>query len=544
MSWTHGGDATSVVTDHAGNTLPDYPVLAYDSPEGGTLVSDLTEVDGVTAIASLRTDDVGTATAGRIRRVKSTDHPLLWWSLTDSSGREVRWASVAHEVATRANSAYDLATQASSDVAVLDSTVSGLQARSDWVVNVKDHGAKGDGSTDDWQAITDAISAAEGGALNQGTVVFPPGIYIVSAPVSLPYRVVLAGPPSSPQNQPSATIKAQSDSGIDCVLASAQWLDNTSGSLSAAGVFDLGLHGNNTAAHGMVTADYGLMVQRVQVQSTTTHGFYLPSTTRDGSSLGIGTHAQRFIDCQARSVGGTGFYVEGDSQMDSFLVRLMVDGCGYGVVIDNATGWLVEGCHIYDAIHDCMTLKGCWTTRIRDNYLDGLGMHSTGDTHYGLYVSGPGPVVVDGNQVIHTDTPLDATVALHLEGTGKPLLVEASGNSLVADSDAADSTFIEQVNVGSPVGPNLLRDGTEQIFGGEACGTATVTADGNGRFMIDHPLGVTPEYVSVHPVNTDYAALPSVDDSTATQLAGYLLTGSDWSPKTNETTQISWCVKS
>lgn len=54
---------------------------------------------------------------------------------------------------------------------------------SDAFVNVKDHGARGDGSADDFTAITDAINTAD--ANGGGIVFFPPGTYRISAQLNL-----------------------------------------------------------------------------------------------------------------------------------------------------------------------------------------------------------------------------------------------------------------------------------------------------------------------------------------------------------------------
>lgn len=57
-------------------------------------------------------------------------------------------------------------------------------------ISVKDFGAKGDGVTDDIAAITAAIDAA---AVSCGTVYFPPGKYMVSAPIRVKDAVTLLG---------------------------------------------------------------------------------------------------------------------------------------------------------------------------------------------------------------------------------------------------------------------------------------------------------------------------------------------------------------
>ena len=51
------------------------------------------------------------------------------------------------------------------------------------VANVRDHGAVGDGVSDDHAAVTAAITAAD--AAGGGTVFFPSGVYAVSAPLGI-----------------------------------------------------------------------------------------------------------------------------------------------------------------------------------------------------------------------------------------------------------------------------------------------------------------------------------------------------------------------
>lgn len=70
-------------------------------------------------------------------------------------------------------------------------TLRTLASRFSDIINVKDYGAKGDGSTDDTDAIASALAAAT--VAGGGRVYMPTGTYIVSHMIDIPSRVSLFG---------------------------------------------------------------------------------------------------------------------------------------------------------------------------------------------------------------------------------------------------------------------------------------------------------------------------------------------------------------
>ena len=59
--------------------------------------------------------------------------------------------------------------------------------------SVRDYGATGDGSTDDWTAITNAIAAQDGTAFSNNVLYFPAGTYLVTKPIEIPANTCLQG---------------------------------------------------------------------------------------------------------------------------------------------------------------------------------------------------------------------------------------------------------------------------------------------------------------------------------------------------------------
>lgn len=74
-------------------------------------------------------------------------------------------------------------------------TLAELKKTGPYVINVKQYGAVGDGTTDDWAAIQSAIDDASGNTYTAGvaTVFLPPGRYLISRPLYITDTVVVTG---------------------------------------------------------------------------------------------------------------------------------------------------------------------------------------------------------------------------------------------------------------------------------------------------------------------------------------------------------------
>lgn len=183
--YTFGGSPSDVLTDLAGNVMPDYLVLVRRT--GGTLVTALLEEDG-TPIGELRTGATGSPAPGAIRPFKIEDVTEIYFEYLDLAGQPVRWYEAAREVAAgalatagtalaEAAGKLDLDTASPQTVASHTTFTDGITAPGladlpgarTFLVT----GAAGDGTTDDRAAIQAQLDAAH--TAGGGLVLLPPG---------------------------------------------------------------------------------------------------------------------------------------------------------------------------------------------------------------------------------------------------------------------------------------------------------------------------------------------------------------------------------
>ncbi|MFF9894983.1 right-handed parallel beta-helix repeat-containing protein [Streptomyces longispororuber] len=99
--YTYGGTPADVLTDTAGNVVPDYPVIVRAAGTGAAITG-LLEADGTTPIAQLRTNPTGSSAPGAIRTFKVDGVTAIEYEYNAPGGTTVRWYQSAREAATGA----------------------------------------------------------------------------------------------------------------------------------------------------------------------------------------------------------------------------------------------------------------------------------------------------------------------------------------------------------------------------------------------------------------------------------------------------------
>lgn len=266
-------------------------------------------------------------------------------------------------------------------------------AKDTLVLNVKDHGAKGDGATDDTvaiQAVIDTVGTAGG-----GTVYFPTGVYIISSALNLGgnthHSVLLQGCGGSYNSDTEGTVIKQT----------------------------------STSAHGIVSADtVGLAIEGITLDgpgSGTGDGIHLTWTVNqnilglrfdrlnvshfgaNGISVQTGI-VSHFSNVVANSNGGDGFYFYGGGTSLSFNACFATSNGGNGWNLNQMKYSNWSACaadannvgYLFSGGCEACTLNGCGAEVNTTNGLvingafnitvNGFAVYN--NNHYGVYVQG------------------------------------------------------------------------------------------------------------------------------------------------------------
>lgn len=215
--------------------------------------------------------------------------------------------------------------------------------------DVKTYGAKGDNSTNDAAAIQSAVDAAQ---VSGGTVVFPPGTYVINSAIALT---------STPIAIEGASINdtvIKAGASITSVFAFADVSQNT-----RFGFKNLMVNGNTNAQYGIKSdkIDHALFY-RVRIIGTSVAAF----------STGYGWDND-FFEVEASSNTGDGMYFAVNNNNANNVVNSKLFGNnGWGINCSGGgAGFNVRGCTIEGNKKGGIYLqKGVNVGSIRDNYFE------------------------------------------------------------------------------------------------------------------------------------------------------------------------------
>lgn len=163
-------------------------------------------------------------------------------------------------------------------------------------INVKDFGAKGDGVTDDTNAIQDAIDSVANGS--QGTILIPVGNYIISNTIMLKNYITLKGMGMSSQ----LTLKPSSS--IECMISNITHTDMNELEIH---ITDLLLWGSKeSSSSGGITlkGTYFSSVERCKIANFSGNGI----TVTNGA---VYNNTNKIQDCFVYGNDGHGIFAEG-----------------------------------------------------------------------------------------------------------------------------------------------------------------------------------------------------------------------------------------
>ncbi|CAM4411535.1 right-handed parallel beta-helix repeat-containing protein [Paenibacillus tarimensis] len=199
-------------------------------------------------------------------------------------------------------------------------------------LNVKDFGARGDGSTDDLEAI--ARAAGKAAEVSGGVVYFPPGEYVITDTLMITRPMKLAG-----AGKDASVIRLTKEN-VDAVKVQGT-KDVTISHLQVRDIINRG-QGENTGIH--LYASHNCVVEHVRVYNSDDSGI------RVGYGKFEVSRSCRILNCQIEKTNG-----------------------GSGIEVMRAADTLVHGCTIRDSLQHGVRLCGSSGSIVTSNRISGSG---------------------------------------------------------------------------------------------------------------------------------------------------------------------------
>lgn len=264
-------------------------------------------------------------------------------------------------------------------------------AKGSLVMNVKDFGVKGDGSTDD----TTAINACIAGAISGSTIYFPPGTYLISAPiVEMPGRKLTAG---GHAHADTTIIKQKNGAnitntaGLTGLIVASAWFTNAAFCDNPARIENLTIDGNkannsSSTACGIALTNFRTWVVDCDIINTPKDGIRFTDTTANGTNIVTNSCVEnRIMNCRIDTTGGDGVRVLAGSNTntDGYLANCIISNTtGSGVNLDRSAGWHITGNHLYSIKLNGIYANNAYGTFITNNYVEDFGGQATASAYY------------------------------------------------------------------------------------------------------------------------------------------------------------------
>lgn len=298
--------------------------------------------------------------------------------------------------------------------------------------SVLDYGAKGNGTTDDADAINNAIQAS----LELGGVVYFPSTdngFAIGSPIVLPSNVVLIG--DNTKGAVASRIKPISGYSGN-LIESEGWnaSEASATKIQQSAIIGLFLDGSGTTLTAIDIYGQECFISNCTIKNCFTYGIRIAGKSSD---LGLNNNIQ---NCYLTKVGSNRFYTgifEDYYTGDNKFFNNYIEGCNDCGIETRGANCQISDCHIYDTKYHILS-RDTVERQFTDNYLE-FCTHSAIRVENGSSSESQLFMIVANNIFRNTNTGGSATGVIELNGSNCNYAV-IQGNMLRRDSGTTYSS--------------------------------------------------------------------------------------------------------
>lgn len=492
LSYQPGTTAAQMPFVPAGSIAATNVQAAIEEAAAEAAAGAVTSVNGQTGAVTLTAANVNADSAGSANAVQTnlTDHEAESGAGSHmpaggsagqvpvkGAGTSAAWGNPAAADLTFTPAGTIAATTVQAAIEEVASEASG--GTSPLVVNVKDHGAAGDGVADDTAEIQAAINTSPAGS----TIYFPPGTYLASAPIRLLGNRAYVGaghaPGSSSVIRQAAGANITGPNGVSGVLVSNAWYTNSATCDEPVRIHNLEVDGNSPAntgnACGIVLCAFWSWVTDCYITRAPLDGILLTDRTQDATDITNSASENRVQRCRILDSGRHGIHQQSFnniSNQDGYCVDNLISGTGpdladSAIYFQRASGWVFRRNHTYDS--GGLFLDNCYATVVSENEVEIFGPNAGA----GEYTAGISVRQLNGRgtHVVHNMVSLSTAN----EAAGGYQFISVSG---AFGADDAHAVIVGNICYG-PVPPAALGPTIGLVVDAQVAGGLTAEVVGN-----------------------------------------------------------------